>query len=51
MNVNICRMRTRCGEGCSSGGTVLQTDFVEMASSTSCRKMESITFEKGNHLL
>jgi hypothetical protein len=41
-------MRTRCGEGCSSGGTAMQTDFGELSSSTtSCRRIESIALERG----
>ncbi|XP_054154307.1 pecanex-like protein 1 [Oppia nitens] len=41
------RMRTRCGEGCSSGGTALNSDFGELSSSTtSCRRIESIALER-----
>ncbi|CAG2183533.1 unnamed protein product, partial [Oppiella nova] len=41
------RMRTRCGEGCSSGGTGLNADFAELSSSTtSCRRVESIALER-----
>jgi len=41
------RLRTRCGEGCSSGGTNAQTDFGELSSSTtSCRRIESFALER-----
>jgi hypothetical protein len=44
-------MRTRCGEGCSSGGTAMQADFGELSSSTtSCRRIESIALERGSVL-